>query len=119
MPLYDYACHACKQIREVFHKINEEGPFDCPNCKWPMEKLISAVALKRPDAPWLRDMNGIVNDLERVNEGKEERIETREQMVRKIEEMYAEPHPEPVYEWQKQENKRMANYRTRYKERFK
>lgn len=119
MPLYEYACHDCEAIAEVFHKMDDLSEWPCHLCGKSMEKLISAVALKRPDAPWLRDMNGIVNDLERVNEGKEERIETREQMVRKIEEMYAEPHPEPVYEWQKQENKRMANYRTRYKERFK
>jgi len=119
MPLYDYACHSCKQIREVFHRISDDGPFDCPSCKWPMEKLISPVFTKRPDAEWIRDMNGIVNDLERVHRGKEEYIETRDQMVRKIDEMYADPYPEPKYEHEIAANKRVATYRTRYKERFK
>jgi len=106
-------------MEEFFHKMNDYCIPKCPKCNKDMERLVSAPFVKRQDAAFIRDMNGIVNDLELVNRGREERIETREQMVRKIDEMYAEPHPEPVYEWQKTENKRMANYRTRYKERFK
>jgi len=119
MPLYEYACHTCEKIVDVFHKMDDDSAFTCDECGGVMERLISAVFTKRPDADWIRGMNGIVNDLEMVNQGKEERIETREQMVRRVEEMYAEPYPEAEFEWQKAANKRVGELRTRYKERFK
>lgn len=32
MPIYDYACTACRHVVEVIHGINEPGPRFCPSC---------------------------------------------------------------------------------------
>jgi putative FmdB family regulatory protein len=42
MPIYEYQCQKCKQIFEIFHKIDEECNAACPKCLAPAKKLISA-----------------------------------------------------------------------------
>jgi len=42
MPIYEYQCQKCKQIFEIFHKIDEECNAACPKCLGPGKKLISA-----------------------------------------------------------------------------
>lgn len=41
MALYEYECENCGVI-EVLQKITEEPLEECPNCKAPVKKLISA-----------------------------------------------------------------------------
>lgn len=42
MPYYDYQCKACGHQREVFHRLNEEGPQQCPECgKRQVEQVIA------------------------------------------------------------------------------
>ena len=96
MPLYDYVCHHCEIIKEVFHKISEEVLIDCPDCGAAMEKAITLGhgGIRVSDPSWVQNINGVVNDLEFVNRGKQERITTREQARRKIAEMYADTMPE-------------------------
>lgn len=118
MPLYDYACHECKIIEEKYHKIDDEGPFNCELCGIPMVKLISAVFTKRPDATWVQDINGFVNDLEMVNQGRMKRVETREDARSYINHLYRDPHPEPKYKHEEAANKRVAAKRKEYLERF-
>ena len=42
MPIYEYECNKCKEIFEIFHKIDEECKVACPKCLAPARKLISA-----------------------------------------------------------------------------
>jgi putative FmdB family regulatory protein len=42
MPVYEYECNQCKEIFEIFHKIDEDCKVACPKCLGPARKLISA-----------------------------------------------------------------------------
>ncbi len=42
MPIYEYECSQCKEVFEIFHKIDEECKAACPKCLGPAKKLISA-----------------------------------------------------------------------------
>ena len=42
MPIYEYQCNQCKEIFEIFHKIDEDCKVACPKCLGPARKLISA-----------------------------------------------------------------------------
>lgn len=42
MPIYEYQCQKCKEVFEIFHKIDEECNPACPKCLGPAKKLISA-----------------------------------------------------------------------------
>lgn len=120
MPTYDYCCHDCRVVMEKIHKMDEEPIFECPDCGRPMVKTITLGhgGIKVSDPSWVQDVNGYINDLERVNSGKEERITTREQARRKIAELYADPYPAPMNNQELAANKRVATLRQRYTERF-
>jgi putative FmdB family regulatory protein len=118
MPLYDYACHNCKQIVEVFHRMDDYCVPKCLECNNDMEKLISAVFTKRPDATWVQDLNGFVNDLEMVNQGRMKKVETREDAKDYINHLYKDPHPEPKHKHEEAANKRVGELRKRYLDRF-
>ena len=42
MLIYEYECKRCKEIFEIFHKIDEDCKVACPKCLGPAKKLISA-----------------------------------------------------------------------------
>ena len=42
MPIYEYECKQCKEVFEIFHKIDEDCKVACPKCLGPAKKLISA-----------------------------------------------------------------------------
>jgi putative FmdB family regulatory protein len=42
MPIYEYQCKKCKEVFEIFHKIDEECKVTCPKCLGQAKKLISA-----------------------------------------------------------------------------
>ena len=42
MPIYEYQCNKCKEVFEIFHKIDEDCKVACPKCLGPARKLISA-----------------------------------------------------------------------------
>ena len=107
MPLYDYGCPECGAEIEVFHKMDEIVRQVCIECRVPMQKLITTGMVKRPDASWIRDVNGFgLNDLEFVHKGRQEYIETREQARAAIDRVYGDPHPA------------VQKLRQRYRERF-
>ena len=47
MPLYDYECPACGDVKEVNHSVGEIGKIEivCSNCQQPMKKLLSIPTL--------------------------------------------------------------------------
>jgi putative FmdB family regulatory protein len=42
MPIYEYECKRCKEVFEIFHKMDEECNIACPKCLGKARKLISA-----------------------------------------------------------------------------
>jgi putative FmdB family regulatory protein len=42
MPIYEYQCQKCKNIFEVFHKIEEEVNPACPRCLGQARRVMSA-----------------------------------------------------------------------------
>jgi len=42
MPIYEYQCHQCNYVFEIFHKIDEDCKVTCPKCLKPAKRLISA-----------------------------------------------------------------------------
>lgn len=93
MPLYDYQCVYCQVTIEVFHKMDERVRMICIECKNPFQKLLNTGLYKRPDAEWVKDINGTINDLGEAQAGRQEYIETREQARAHIERVYADKHP--------------------------
>jgi hypothetical protein len=71
-----------------------------------MQKLLTTGLYKRPDATWVKDINGVINDLEFVQKGRQEYIETRGQARKAINHVYSDPHP------------RVQELRKRYLERY-
>jgi putative FmdB family regulatory protein len=119
MPLYDYGCKECDNVIEVFHKMNETYASVCIECRTPMQKLLSDGFVKRADSPWIEECaNGAMNDLQRVREGKEELITTREQARAKISHEYRDPYPRPRNDSEVAANKRVGTLRQRYLERY-
>lgn len=120
MPLYDYECFKCGFHVEKLHKIAETPTFFCPDCLIELDKVIvpGHGGIRTSDPSWVQNINGIVNDLEFVQKGKQEKIETREQARRKIAEMYADPYKEPKTKSEEAANKRVGALRQRYTERY-
>jgi putative FmdB family regulatory protein len=42
MPIYEYQCNKCKEVFEIFHKIDEDCRVSCPKCLGATRRLISA-----------------------------------------------------------------------------
>jgi putative FmdB family regulatory protein len=60
--LYDYQCHDCKQIAEVFTKANDETPQYCPVCHAPMKRILSwgGMNVFREEAPWVETCKDVI-----------------------------------------------------------
>jgi putative FmdB family regulatory protein len=41
MPVYEYQCTECREVFEIFHKINEEYRDGCPKCMGQAKKILS------------------------------------------------------------------------------
>lgn len=46
MPLYEYACTACKERIEIIQKISDPPPVRCATCGGEMKKLFSSPAIQ-------------------------------------------------------------------------
>ncbi len=119
MALYDYGCKECDNVMEVAHPMEERIRCMCIFCRVPMNKLLNTGAPKLPDPKWIDECaNGAMNDLQRVREGKEERITTREQARAKISHDYRDPYRRPRNSDEVAANKRVGALRQRYLERY-
>jgi putative FmdB family regulatory protein len=46
MPIYDYRCRQCGQVREVFQRSQGEKPAECPSCgSESLERLVSTFSV--------------------------------------------------------------------------
>lgn len=93
LPRYDYLCKSCAHQFEGVAKIDERNDIGCPKCESPCEIQLTGFFHKRSDAPYFKDFNGFINDMDQVKEGKQEYIETRDQYRAAVEREYSDPHP--------------------------
>lgn len=45
MPLYDYKCWACGQVREHRHKVSDDPLTECPDCGGEYRRVIRSVGI--------------------------------------------------------------------------
>jgi putative FmdB family regulatory protein len=55
MPIYEYQCPKCTEVREVWQSIYDTDPMECSNCEVPMQKLISKSAFQLKGGGWYAD----------------------------------------------------------------
>jgi len=54
VPIYDYVCETCGHVIEVVHRIDADGPGECPQCGGPMSKAFSAPAVHFKGSGWAK-----------------------------------------------------------------
>jgi putative FmdB family regulatory protein len=54
VPIYDYVCETCGHVMEVVHRIDADGPGECPLCGGPMSKAFSAPAVHFKGSGWAK-----------------------------------------------------------------
>ena len=52
MPLYEYECTKCHHRFEVIQKFSDPPKTECPECKGPVKKLLSAPAIQFKGTGW-------------------------------------------------------------------
>jgi putative FmdB family regulatory protein len=52
MPLYEYQCKKCKHLFEKIQQFSDEPLKKCPECGGPVEKLLSASAVRFKGSGW-------------------------------------------------------------------
>lgn len=52
MPLYEYGCEGCKKVHEVVQKFSDAPLTECPECKGPVQKLMSLSAFSLKGTGW-------------------------------------------------------------------
>ncbi len=59
MPLFDFQCDTCGQVREILLRPGQADPKTCPHCGGTVHKLVPTPAdLKRVDAFFHRETHG-------------------------------------------------------------
>jgi putative FmdB family regulatory protein len=74
MPLYEYSCSSCKKVFEIMQKFSDEPVKFCPECKNPVEKLISKTSFQLKGGGWYASdykKPGAVTPIEPKTETKE------------------------------------------------
>jgi putative FmdB family regulatory protein len=52
MPLYEYRCDGCQKIHEVMQKFSDAPLSQCPECKGPVQKLLSMSSFALKGTGW-------------------------------------------------------------------
>ena len=55
MPIYEYRCRKCGHTLEKIQKLGDPLLTQCPSCRGPLEKLISAAAVQFKGGGWYAD----------------------------------------------------------------
>jgi putative FmdB family regulatory protein len=55
MPLYEYECKQCKKHTEHIQKFSDPEITECPLCKGPLERVVSAAAISFKGGGWFKD----------------------------------------------------------------
>ena len=58
MPIYEYICNSCQQIKEILQKFNEETPKECSYCKEKnsMHRTVSQTSFHLKGGGWYKDL---------------------------------------------------------------
>jgi putative FmdB family regulatory protein len=54
VPIYDYACAACRHRFEVFHGVNESGPRQCPLCGGQVSRAFAPPTILFKGSGWAK-----------------------------------------------------------------
>ena len=93
MPLYDVECTHCGVEEEAFARISDRANIRCTLCGSQTRILMTTGAIKREEAAWYKDVNGILNDQELSSSGKMRKIETRQDYRDYVNHIYRDKHP--------------------------
>lgn len=52
MPLYEYECTVCGERTEVIQRLSDPPLSDCPKCREPVRKLLSAPSFQFKGSGW-------------------------------------------------------------------
>lgn len=52
MPLYEYQCSKCTKVFEVMQKFSDAPVTECPECKGPVQKLMSSTSFALKGSGW-------------------------------------------------------------------
>jgi len=52
MPLYEYQCDQCAKVLEVIQKFSDAPLSECPECKGPVQKLMSLNSFSLQGSGW-------------------------------------------------------------------
>ena len=71
MPVYEYQCTQCGEIKEAFQKISDSPLTTCSNCKGSLKKLISQCTFHLKGSGWyVTDYGGNKNQNKESNNTK-------------------------------------------------
>jgi putative FmdB family regulatory protein len=72
MPVYEYQCRDCKEIKEAFQKISDPPLTTCSHCNGGLKKLISQSTFHLKGSGWyVTDYGGAKNQNKEKNKTKE------------------------------------------------
>jgi len=55
MPIYEYYCQKCDAVRELWQSTYDTDAKECPDCRIPMDKLISRSSFQLRGGGWYTD----------------------------------------------------------------
>lgn len=55
MPVYEYECKACEKVFEVQQKMSDDPMKECPECKGPVNKIMSMNSFQLKGGGWYAD----------------------------------------------------------------
>lgn len=93
MPLYDVKCTHCGIEEEAVSSIAERENITCTLCGSETKILMTTGAIKREEASWYKDLDGVLNDKEYSAKGKMRKIETRSDYRDYVNHLYRDKHP--------------------------
>ena len=70
MPLYEYECKQCHRHTEKIQKFSDAEITECPHCRGPLERVVSAPAISFKGGGWYADGYGNAKPATSKSEGK-------------------------------------------------
>jgi putative FmdB family regulatory protein len=87
MPLYDFECKRGHRTEQTFKMDECPAVVECCKCRGFAKKVISIGGIERQEPTWLNDhVREVLQDTDRVRQGKEAPIESRKQWKERMKE---------------------------------
>ncbi len=78
MPVYEYQCTECGEIKEAFQKISDSPLTTCPHCKGSLKKLISQSTFHLKGSGWYVTDYGGAKNQKKESHSKKTNIKSKE-----------------------------------------